>query len=52
MDKNERATTYCQEVGPVSPSIRGHRVVVESPRASGLLGSLGQSLLLLGRLPI
>ncbi len=52
MQMNERVTTYSQEVGPVSPSIRGNRVVAEAPRARGLLGLLGLSLLLLGRLLI
>ena len=52
MQMNESATTFSQEVGPVSPSNRGNRVVVEPPRARGLLGLLGLSLLVLGRLPI
>ena len=52
MQMNDSATTFPQEVGPVSPSIRGSRIVIDPPRARGLLGLLGLSLLVLGRLPI
>ena len=52
MQMNESVTTLFQEVSPVSPSIRGNRIVADPPRARGLLGLLGLSLLVLGRLPI
>jgi hypothetical protein len=39
-----------QEVGPVSPMVRGNREVVESPHARDLLRLLGLGLLLLGGL--
>jgi hypothetical protein len=45
-------TSIPQEVATVSPTSRGDRVVVTSPRALSLLGLLGLSLLLLGRLPV
>ncbi len=45
-------TSIGQEVATVSPTSRGDRVVVTSPRALSLLGLLGLSLLLLGRLPV
>jgi hypothetical protein len=44
--------TCSQEVLPVSPSLRGDRVVIVSSPAGSLLGLLGLGLLLLGRLPI
>lgn len=48
---NMNAVTDVQEVGTVSPTLRGDRLVIQPRGALGLLGLLGLGLLLLGRLP-
>ena len=51
MKMRPKGIAFFQEVGAVSPTSRGDRVVVGSPPALSLLGLLGLGLLLLGRLP-
>ena len=51
MRANDGDLSSLREVGTVSPTSRGDRVIIESLPALSPLGLLGLSLLLLGRLP-